>query len=73
MLCAPSNRGRPFSYHTKMADFEYFRVCSFSLGKKKGINLNMVRNDSQIDKPQHGHPKRAGLPDVNINTGVQKH
>ena len=28
MLCAPSNRRRPFSYHTKMADFEYFRVLS---------------------------------------------
>ena len=30
MLCAPSNRRRPFSYHTKMADFEYFRVLSVS-------------------------------------------
>ena len=28
MLCAPNNRQRPFSYHTKMADFEYFRVLS---------------------------------------------
>ena len=28
MLCAPSNCRRPFSYHTKMADFEYFRVLS---------------------------------------------
>ena len=27
--------------------------------------------DSQIDKPQRGRPKRAELPDVNINTGVQ--
>ena len=26
MLCAPNNRWRPFLYHTKMADFEYFRV-----------------------------------------------
>ena len=34
MLCAPSNRRRPFSYHTKMADFEYFRVLSvFSWNK----------------------------------------
>ena len=31
----------------------------------------MTRSNSQIDKPQHGHPKKAGLPDVNINTGVQ--
>ena len=27
--------------------------------------------DSQIDKPQRGRPKRAELPDVNINTGTQ--
>ena len=25
----------------------------------------------QIDKPQCGRPKRAELPDVNINTGTQ--
>ena len=31
----------------------------------------MASSDSQIDKPQRGHPKRAQLPDVNINTGVQ--
>ena len=31
----------------------------------------MVSSDSQIDKLQLGHPKRADLPDVNINTGVQ--
>ena len=28
MLCALSNRRRPSSYRTKMADFEYFRVLS---------------------------------------------
>ena len=28
MLCAPNKRSRPFSYDTKMADFEYFRVLS---------------------------------------------
>ena len=33
VLCAPSNRRRPFSYHTKMADFEYFRVLSVSSWK----------------------------------------
>ena len=34
MLCAPSNRRRPFSYHTKMADFEYSCVLSvFSWNK----------------------------------------
>ena len=31
----------------------------------------MASSDSQIDKPQHGRPKRAELPDVNINTGAQ--
>ena len=31
----------------------------------------MGRGDSQIDKTQHGRPKRAELPDVNINTGAQ--
>ena len=31
----------------------------------------MSSMNSQIDKPQCGHPKRAELPDVNINTGVQ--
>ena len=33
----------------------------------------MASSDSQINKAQRGHPKRAELPDVhvNINTGVQ--
>ena len=31
----------------------------------------MASSDSQIDKPQHGYPKRAELPDVNINTGAK--
>ena len=31
----------------------------------------MASNDSQIDKPQRGRPKRAELLDVNINTGMQ--
>ena len=57
------------------ADFEYFRVLSvFSLKKltqtRKRV-LNMASSDSQIDKPQRGRPKRAELPDVNINTGAQ--
>ena len=29
----------------------------------------MASRDSQIDKPQHGCPERAELPDVNINIG----
>ena len=31
----------------------------------------MASSDSQIDNPQRGCPKRAELPDVNINTGAQ--
>ena len=31
----------------------------------------MASSDSQIDTPQRGRPKRAELPDVNINTGTQ--
>ena len=31
----------------------------------------MASNNSHIDKPQRGRPKRAELPDVNINTGAQ--
>ena len=31
----------------------------------------MTSSESQIDKPQRGRPKRAELPDVNINTGTQ--
>ena len=31
----------------------------------------MASSDSQINKPQRECPKRAELPDVNINTGAQ--
>ena len=31
----------------------------------------MASSDSQFNKPQRGCPKKAELPDVNINTGVQ--
>ena len=31
----------------------------------------MASSDSKIEKPQRGRPKRAELPDVNINTGAQ--
>ena len=31
----------------------------------------MASSHSQIDKPQHGGPKRAERPDININTGMQ--
>ena len=87
MLCMSINRRRPFSYHMKMADFEFFVFCTFSLEKKKEkkrkkerkkalkeaqkIALNMASSDSQTDKPQRVSPKRVELPDVNINTGAQ--
>ena len=31
----------------------------------------MASSDSQINKPQRRHSKRAELPGVNINTGMQ--
>ena len=58
-----------------MADFEYFLFCSFSREKNwhklKKVSVNMAGSGSQIDKPQHGRPKTAELPDVNVNTGAQ--
>ena len=58
-----------------MANFEYFRVLSvFSwtkLSKTQESVLDMAGSDSQIDKPQRVCPKRAEVPDVNINTGAQ--
>ena len=66
---------RTFWYHTKMAAFEYFKSCSFSreteLAQTQESVLNISSIDSQIDKPQHGRPKRAELSGVNINTGAQ--
>ena len=44
--------------------------CPFSR-ERNWHNLRMASSDSQIDKPQHGCPKRAELPHVNINTGAQ--
>ena len=41
------------------------------LGKEYKETQSMASSDSQIDKPQSGRPKRAGLPDVNRNTGAQ--
>ena len=32
----------------------------------------MASSDGQIDKPQRGRPKRAELPDVNINRSAQR-
>ena len=78
MFCEPNKRWQPFSYHTKMVDFEYFGVLSVFWRKKKLAEtqksvLNMASSDSQIDKPQHRCPKRAEMLDVNtrINTGTQ--
>ena len=66
----------PFSYHTKWRTSSIFLFCPFSC-KNNWHKLRKVywiwhwSIDSQIDKPQRGRPKRAELPDVNINTGVQ--
>ena len=35
MLCALSNRRRPFSFHTKTAEFEHFRVLSVFSGTNR--------------------------------------
>ena len=72
MLCAPSNRRRPFLYRTygRFACFVRFLVKQIGIKTHKSV-LNMASSDSQIDKPQRGCPKRAELPDVNINTGAQ--
>ena len=49
--------------------------CPFSREKNWHVTqksvLNMASGNSQIDKTQHGCPKRAELPYVNINTGAQ--
>ena len=53
-----------------------FVLCPFCREKQnktytqKSV-LNMASSNSQIVKPQPGHPKRAELLDVNINTGAQ--
>ena len=40
------------------------------INSEKCIEYGKYSN-SQTDKPQRGRPKRAELPDVNINTGAQ--
>ena len=43
--------------------------CPFSretIGINSGKCIEYVSSGSQIDKPQHGHPKRAELLDVSI-------
>ena len=42
--------------------------CETYWHKSRGVYW--IWQDSQINKPQHGHPRRAELPDVNINTGA---
>ena len=51
--------------------FVHFLVKKeFVINSEKCIEHG-ISSDSQIDKPQRGRPKRAALPDVNINTGAQ--
>ena len=80
IFCVPSNHRWPFSYDMKMVDFKYFRAFVHFLVKNKNKKignytqksvLNIGSSDSQINKLQHGCPKRIELLDVNINTGVQ--
>ena len=71
----PGTVGGHFRNIRKWRPSEYFSVLSvFSFNKlaqtQKSV-LNMASSDSQIDRPQRGRPKRAELPDVNINTGAQ--
>ena len=47
-----------------------FYHCEVITKMAKSV-VNMASSNSQIDKPQHGCPKKAELPDVNINTGMQ--
>ena len=41
----------------------HLNICRMELALYK---LIIIISDSQIDKPQRGHPKRAELSDVNI-------
>ena len=65
LLCAPSNRRRPFSYEHSFSRENIFLPLS------QKIVLNMASSDNQIDKPQRRRHKRAELPCININTGTQ--
>ena len=71
MLCAPSNRWRPFSDRKENVGLRVFSCFVRFLVKEFGINSEkcIEYGDSQINKPQRGRPLRAELPDVNINTG----
>ena len=40
-------------------------------GRNSEKLLDMASSNSQIANPRSGRPKRAELPDVNINTGAQ--
>ena len=72
MPCAPGNRRRTFSYHTKMADFEYFRVLSVFSWKiwHKLRKVYWIWQVAVVTSINCRRPERAELPDVNINTGV---
>ena len=57
-----------------MRSSSIFVFCPFSREKNRHKLIKVYwiwQGDSQIDKPQRGHPKRAELPDVNINKGAQ--
>ena len=60
----------------KILTLSIFVFCLFSC---ENIDINsekcieMASSNSQIDKPEHGFPKRVELQDINtcINTGAQ--
>ena len=58
MLCAPNNRRRPFSYHKKMADFEYSSCFVRLLVKKKVVFLKFVLRNSSAQHTEDTSVKR---------------
>ena len=71
-LCAYSNSQWPFLYDLSIFVFVFFCfLMKIFWAQTQKSTLNLAISDSQMDKSQRGHPKRAELPDVNINTGTQ--
>ena len=72
MFCMPITVGGHFHIVRRQWTLNILVFCLISIlaSTQKSV-LNMASNHSHIDKPQHGCPKRAEMPDVNINTGAQ--
>ena len=54
-----------------LREFFFIRFLVEKRYKLRKVYCMWPSSESQIDKPQRGRPKRAELPDVNINTGAQ--